>query len=359
MKNILFIICACLGSTLFAQFPYNIESVEYDPSGDRWFVSNGSSNLLSTIDAGESWEYFGNAQANYGMEVMGDYLFTIAGGQIRAYALADGFQVSSVNVTGSNFLNGMGSDGNGTLIVSDFGTGRIIKIDASSATNMSVSTLVANTGTTPNGVVVDVANNRAVVVNWGGNADILGIDLDSGAITTLVDGTGLGNCDGIDMDSQGRFYVSSWSPNAITRFSADFSEQETVVNSGLSSPADISYSIETDTLGVANSGNAQVTFHNFYESGESTNDLQVEAEEWVKLQGDRLMFDLLANGTFELRAYSINGQMTAFEELRLFSGDTTVELSRLPRGFSKATLINVVRTSGGSFDNASFKRHMR
>jgi hypothetical protein len=209
MKNILFIICACIGSTLFAQFPYNIESVEYDPTGDRWLVSNGSSTMLYTTDEGESWNYFGNAQANYGMEVMGNYLYAIVGTQIRSYALSDGFQVGAVNVTGANFLNGMGSDGFSTLIVSDFGTGRIIKIDTADPSNMVVSTLVANTGTTPNGVVIDIATNTAVVVNWGGDADILGIDINTGAITTLVDGTGLGNCDGIDIDSQGRYYVLS------------------------------------------------------------------------------------------------------------------------------------------------------
>jgi hypothetical protein len=102
-----------------------------------------------------------------------------------------------------------------------------------------------------------------------------------------------------------------------------------------------------------------VTFHNFYESGESTDGLQIEVEEWVKLEGDRLRFNLIANGTFELRAYSINGQITAFEELQLFSGDTTVELSRLPQGFTKARLIKVVRTSGDNYESVSFKRHMR
>ena len=104
---------------------------------------------------------------------------------------------------------------------------------------------------------------RAVIVNWGGNADILAVDLESGALTTIVNGTGLGNCDGIDMDSDGRYYVSSWSPNRITRFSNDFSQSETVVSSGLSSPADISFDETNHILGVANSGSNQVTFHQF------------------------------------------------------------------------------------------------
>ena len=51
--------------------------------------------------------------------------------------------------------------------------------------------LVENTGTTPNGVVIDADGSRAVVVNWGGNADILGVDIATGEVTTLVDGSGL------------------------------------------------------------------------------------------------------------------------------------------------------------------------
>ena len=100
---------------------------------------------------------------------------------------------------------------------------------------------------------------------WGNNADILAFDLEGGDMTTLVNGTGLGNLDGIDVDGSGQYYVSSWSPTRITRFSNDFADAETVVTGagGLSSPADISYAVGIDTLGVANSGSDEVTFHGF------------------------------------------------------------------------------------------------
>jgi len=128
--------------------------------------------------------------------------------------------------------------------------------------------LAANTRTRPNGVVVDARNNRAVIVNWGSNAPILAVDLSTGRLSTLVKDTGIGNLDGIDMDSEGNFYISSWSPARITKFNNDFSKSSVVVegaDAGLSNPADISYSLQTKTLGVANRGNSTPSFYYFAE----------------------------------------------------------------------------------------------
>ena len=232
MKTLLPTLIAILIATpALAQTPSNIEAVEYDPNGSQWFVSCGSSTMLSTSDLGVNWEYFGSAHATHGMEVMGEVLFVIDNNLIRAYDLNSAEEIGTASVAGASFLNGMGNDGDGILIVSDFGSGRILKVDATDPTDMSVSTLVGNTGTTPNGVVVDTENGRAIIVNWWGNADIIAVDLESGALTTIVNGTGLGNCDGIDIDDDGRYYVSSWAPNRITRFSNDFSQTETIAES--------------------------------------------------------------------------------------------------------------------------------
>ena len=247
-----------------AQTPNNIEAVEYDPDGNRWFVSNGSS-LLVTENQGGDWQLFGDAQASHGMEVLNGVLYAIGNNVIRAYDLTSAEQLGSISIPGVGFLNGMGSHSNGTLVVSDFSSGRIYSVDVTAPEAMTYSLLAANFGATPNGIVVDEANSRAVVVCWGSNADVLSVDMVSGDVTPLVDGTGMGNLDGVDMDSEGRFYVSSWSPTRVTRYSADFSDAETVLTSsaGLSSPADISYAMEIDTLGIANSGSDNVTFHGF------------------------------------------------------------------------------------------------
>ena len=55
------------------------------------------------------------------------------------------------------------------------------------------------------------------MVNSGNNADILQVDVSTGEVTTLIDGTGLGFCDGVDW-ANGSLIVSSWNPQRISRF---------------------------------------------------------------------------------------------------------------------------------------------
>ncbi len=249
----------------FAQTPTSVEAAEYEPNSDRWLVSNGSS-ILVTDDLGNSWTTFGSGGATHGMEVLGSTLFAIQSNVIRAYDAMSGAQIGTLSPTGVGFLNGMGSestDAGDILIVSDFSSGRLLKVDVSDPTNMTYSTLVANTGTTPNGVTV--LDGVATVVNWGGNSDILQVDVETGELTVLVDGSGLSNCDGVDW-ANGSLIVSSWSPQRITQFSPDMENPgawtaTTLVNgSPLSNPADLSVNTLGDTYAVACSGNNTVYF---------------------------------------------------------------------------------------------------
>ena len=127
------------------------------------------------------------------------------------------------------FLNGMGSEPNAdgdVLVVSDFSIGRAescSRLTSPTPANMSSSVLVANTGTTPNGVALK--DGVATVVNWGNNADILQVDVATGEVTTLIDGTGLGNCDGVDWAGES-LVVSSWTPNRVTLFSPAHKHRE-------------------------------------------------------------------------------------------------------------------------------------
>ncbi len=295
-----------LSLTSRGQTPSSIEATEYDPGGDRWFVSNGSS-LLVTEDQGENWSFFGEAEASHGMEVMNGVLYAIGQNVIRAYALEDASLLGTLAIPSVGFLNGLGNNGAGLLVVSDFSGGRMYTVNASDPTQMTHSQLTGNLGLTPNGVVVDAANNRAIVVCWGNDADIIAIDLESGEVSTLVDGTGLGNLDGIDDDGNGQYYVSSWSPNRVTRYNADFSESETVLTgaAGLSSPADISYAVELDVLGVANSGSDVVTFHNF---GDPTNGVEEAMPFSAVHSGNDMVVTLSQGETVEVVAYDLSGR---------------------------------------------------
>jgi sugar lactone lactonase YvrE len=330
---------------VLCQTPTSIEAVEYDPAGDRWFVSNGAT-LLVTEGPGAGWEVFGTAQATHGMEVVDGMLVAIGGNVLRAYDLATAELLGTLSIPGASFLNGMGSIP-GTLVVSDFGNGRIHRIDVSDPAAMQ-ATLLATVPGSPNGVVIDEAGGRAIVVMWGTNADVLAVDLATGSVTTLVNGTGLGNLDGIDVDGEGRYYVSSWSPARITRFQPDFSTPETVVSSGLSSPADISYAVALDTLAVANSGNDVVTWHSFApavgvgESGSGSGSGSANAQ-W---DGAGLVLQCSAPGRWRLAAFAADGREVAAAVYDLPAGEVRVAEDRLPPAACSAWVLQLAAPDG-------------
>lgn len=345
MTRALFLILAAgMCSALQSQTPSIIEAAEYDPSQNRWFISNSSS-ILETSDGGATYAYFGSGSATHGMEVVDGHLFAIGSNVVRAYELTTADSVGSLSISGAGFLNGMGSR-SGELIISDFSTGKLHRVDISDPANMASEVLVNATGTTPNGVVIDAANNRAIVVNWGGNAPILDVDLETGEFSIALN-SGLGNLDGIDMDGEGQFYVSSWSPARITRYSNDFSVAETVVQgagSGLSNPADISYALETDTLGVANSGNGTPSFHTF----ETTNSVgHVEAVETAaSWSADGLNLSSPVAGWWTIEAYNYAGQLLDSQRLELPAAPTLVPFERLNWDATTHQIWQIIAPSG-------------
>ena len=123
--------------------------------------------------------------------------------------------------------------------------------------------MIANTGSTPNGVTIK--DGVATVVNWGNNADILQVDVATGAMTTLIDGTGLGNCDGVDWVGES-LVVSSWTPNRVTLFipetdlPGEWTQEPLTTAFEVSDPADLSVNSAGDMFAVACSGDNTVFF---------------------------------------------------------------------------------------------------
>jgi sugar lactone lactonase YvrE len=245
-----------------------IESAEYDPVYHRFLVSNSDGVMVVDSDGEPLAEMGGDAVAQYGMEVVGNTLFTIVNDDVRAYDLTSGLEISSVTIDGAQFLNGMASDGDHRIWVTDFSAKDIFEIDFTDLANPTYIQIVSNTGTTPNGICYDETNNRLVFVSWGPSAAIKTVDLTDYSISELVANTGVGNIDGIDNDDYGNYYIASWSPNRIMKYNEDFSVSEIItVAGGLSSPADIAYAEEIDTLVIPNSANNTVRFVGFQTSG--------------------------------------------------------------------------------------------
>ncbi|MEO8588882.1 MAG: SMP-30/gluconolactonase/LRE family protein [Flavobacteriales bacterium] len=232
------------------------ESVEYDAAGDRYFVSNtGSSLIKARSQAGVVTDFVSVSPAPYGLEIKGDTLFACSGGSVKGYRLSDATQVFNLNL-GGTFLNGITTDGT-YIYTTDFTATKIFKVDPAAGT---FTTLVASTSGTPNGIVWDATGDRLVTVFWGSNAPIKAYDRNSGASTTLLANSGVGNIDGVTIDCQGNFLIASWSPNRITRFEPTFTQAGVDVGvPGLSHPADIGFDHVNDRICIPNASGNTVT----------------------------------------------------------------------------------------------------
>ncbi len=250
MKKIFLLVAVCfiyLGP-IFSQNYQNAESVEYDPINKRWLVANGNNIIID--DGYGNLSLLGAADASHGMEVLGNVLYAIDDNIIRAYDPLDGVLLGWLAIPGVGFLNGMTNDGSNFLYVTDFGGGKIYKINVSDFNNMTYEEIVSNTNSTPNGIVYDGDNNRLIFVNWGNNASIKAVDLSNNTVSTII-GTSLGNIDGIDEDNNGDYYIASWNPDQISKFDKDFANPlEVITTPFIDSPADIGYALQNDTLAI-------------------------------------------------------------------------------------------------------------
>ena len=333
MKKILFFALALASSVIHAQSLTAIEGVEYDPTNQIFLVGNGNNVVRMHSDAVPQGT-LGAAKSNYGMEVMNGVLFSIVGTAIRGYDVTTGAQVMTHTLSGASFLNGMASNGTDKLWVSDFSAKKIYELNVADLAAPTSSIVVANTTSTPNGLTYDAGNNRLVMVSWGANASIKAIDLATYTLSVITT-TNLGNCDGVDHDSYGNYYVSSWSPNAITKFSNDFTTTSTVtVTGGVSSAADICYAEEIDTLAIPCTGNNVVKFVGFNPSfvvEGNTSEFQAYGYPTEVKDMYTVGFDLPQAVDVNIRLFDVNGRLVNEVIHQTFpQGNHQVVLTELP-----------------------------
>lgn len=238
-----------IGNFLQAQVFSGPESVEEDPSDGSVFVSNASAgNIVKLLPNGTLQSFAsGFSSGPHGLELVGDTLYACDGGMIRLVNRTTGAIINSVNLS-ATFLNGITHKGT-NLFITDFSAKKIYRLNTkNNSFNLFTSTLTK----TPNGIIYDYLNDRLVYCCWGSSAPVYEVNLADSTINFLTN-TVTSNCDGIAMNCQGQFYISSWGPNAVYRYPSNFASSAPISIPGLSSPADIYFTMQ-DTLVVPNSG---------------------------------------------------------------------------------------------------------
>lgn len=248
------------------------ESVERNLPDDSYFISNnGTGEILKMLPDGTLQNFAtGFSAGPHGLELMGDTLYACDGSSLKLVNRNTGAIIQTVNL-GATFLNGITHKGD-DLFITDFSAKKIYRYNTITGSH---NVFVNSTVGTPNGIIYDDMHNVMVYVCWGSSAPVYRVNYSDSTVTLLANTT-VGNIDGIAVNCMGYFYISSWSPNQIRLYDQVFSSYTTLVSTGLSSPADIYYDKQKDTLYVPNSGAGNnVTWH--YAPGcifVGTNDLE-------------------------------------------------------------------------------------
>jgi sugar lactone lactonase YvrE len=244
------------------------ESVLLDRVADRYLVTNVNGAPLAKDGNGfvsrlepdgtvETLRWIDGAapdvtlHAPKGMAIRGDTLFVADIDVVRLFHRISGAPVGSWPVPGATFLNDIAVAPDGTVYVTDTGlragagglepsgTDAVHRFDASG----TAETLVSGTALGgPNGIIVDKA--RVVVVTYRTGRLIL-IDAETGQISGLP-APDRGQLDGIAVDGDGSYLISSWEGRAVYRMQAGGLYVTAVTN--VETPADIAIDRQRNRL---------------------------------------------------------------------------------------------------------------
>lgn len=251
MKTILsaLVLLFLLHGALFSQTYNNPESIVFDKTGNRYFISNKGGNTIVQLDsAGILTNFVVNGlNAPKGLLIVGDTLISVNNTAVKGYKLSDTSLVLNVSITGSSFMNDVTYDGKGNLYISDSSTDKIFKLNLADNT---YSTLISS-NIDPNGLLYDETTNSIIICSTGSNAKIQSYSLTNGTLSTLVT-TSLSSLDGLAKDNCGNIYVSSWGQSGVYVFDSIFQYPPVKISNGHNGPADISINIDEQVLAIPN-----------------------------------------------------------------------------------------------------------
>ncbi|HLG21674.1 MAG TPA: hypothetical protein VI382_02575 [Candidatus Manganitrophaceae bacterium] len=225
------------------------ESFIVDPESGNYFISNingaptdkdnngfitkldpnGKIIALKFIDSSKG----GPLHAPKGLAIVGKALYVTDIDHIKLYDKTTGAQIGGLDPDGASFLNDLTADGKGNLYVSDMMSNFIGKIDTKQNHKFSIVVRGPQLGQ-PNGLNIHPKTNRLVMVGWE-SGKVVEISPE-GELKPLIDQT-FKNLDGVDFDSAGNLYFSSFTGGKI--YKATLDGKVTVFQENLKTPADI------------------------------------------------------------------------------------------------------------------------
>jgi hypothetical protein len=239
------------------------EAVRYDPDQDVYFVGNWGPGPASATDNNgyisrmkpdgqiENLKFIAGGtnhvvlHAPRGMYIVGDTLWVADADAVRGFNRRTGDKVANVDFSGFDrgFLNDVAADATGTVYVTDTGRNKLYKVQGQGGPTVVVADSVLGA---PNGITWDAANNRFIIVPFGGYK---GIRAWVPGTTTLTDaGMSTGSkYDGVEVLSGGRVLVASQADTSLHLFSG--TSGHAIIHT-LGPPADIAVDTKRNRVAV-------------------------------------------------------------------------------------------------------------
>jgi sugar lactone lactonase YvrE len=239
------------------------EAVRYDPDQDVYFVGNWGPGAASATDNNgyisrmkpdgqiENLKCIAGGtnhvvlHAPRGMYIVGDTLWVADADAVRGFNRRTGDKVANVDFSGFDrgFLNDVAADATGTVYVTDTGRNKLYKVQGQGGPTVVVADSVLGA---PNGITWDAANNRFIIVPFGGYK---GIRAWVPGTTTLTDaGMSTGSkYDGVEVLSGGRVLVASQADTSLHLFSG--TSGHAIIHT-LGPPADIAVDTKRNRVAV-------------------------------------------------------------------------------------------------------------
>lgn len=210
------------------------ESALYDQERDVLYVSNVAGNptdkdgqgFISRVSPdGEitEAEWVGGLDAPKGLALSGDTLYVADIDQLLAIDVESGEVRARHQGQGAQFLNDVTADDGGRVYVSDMMANAIWRLDGDTFEIWLEDEALAS----PNGLLAE--EDRIVVGSWGVMTDgfatkepghLQAVDLETQEISSIGDGTPVGNLDGVEAIGDGSYLVTDWMAGALLRIDA-------------------------------------------------------------------------------------------------------------------------------------------
>ena len=221
------------------------ESALYDPTHDRYIVSNINGGPLDKDDNGflslvspegkiTEMNWISGAKNSYelhapkGTAIIENELYVADIDTVRVFNLSSGDHIRDTPIEGALFLNDLLAAGQ-ILFCSDMNTGTIHQLKKDAAPTTFLEGLNA-----PNGIT---ARGQSIYITSFKDPSVMQFKMNGSAVETIdLPSTGL---DGIVMTIDGTTYVSSWESSSIYEISS--SQEVRTVLTRAEAPADIGW----------------------------------------------------------------------------------------------------------------------